>query len=71
MKRTPTTDNQAEITARLALAGRDDPTIARTLECSISHVRALRREYEIPPGETRWLTRPSPHNTRYANEGDT
>jgi hypothetical protein len=71
MKRTPSTDNQAEIAARFALHGHDDPTIARTLECPVSHVRALRREYDIPPGETRWLTHHSPPSTRYSNEGDT
>lgn len=56
MKRTTSTDNQAEITARFALAGKDDPTIAAVLGRSVSYVRALRKEYEISPGETRWLT---------------
>jgi hypothetical protein len=70
VKRTPSTDNQAEIAARFALAGKDDPAIARTLECPVSHVRALRKEYEIAPGETRWLTHASPLNTRYATPAD-
>lgn len=65
MKRTPSTDNQAEIAARFALAGKDDPTIASVLECSVTHVRDLRREYSIDPGETRWLPHTSPLNTRY------
>lgn len=64
MKRTPSTDSQAEIAARFA-AGRGDPTIARVLECSVSHVRALRKEYDITPGETRWLPHTNPLNTRY------
>jgi hypothetical protein len=63
LQRTPTTDNQAEIAARFALSGKDDPTIARTLECTIRHVQALRQEYDIDPGETRWLTHQSPLNT--------
>ncbi|MET7336004.1 hypothetical protein [Nonomuraea sp. NPDC005650] len=66
MQRTPSTDNQAEIAARFALAGKDDPTIARVLECSVSHVRALRKEYNIAPGETRWLPADSPLNPRYS-----
>lgn len=65
MERTPSTDNQAAIAARFAMTGRDDPTIARVLECSVSHVRALRAEYGIDPGETRWLPNTSPLNTRY------
>lgn len=68
MKRTPSTDNQAEITARFARVGKDDPTIARVLECSVRHVRALRKEYGIDPGETRWLSHRDPRNTRYSNE---
>jgi hypothetical protein len=65
MRRTPSTDNQAEIASRFARTGKDDPTIARVLECSVSHVRALRKEYGIDPGETRWLPNGSPLNTRY------
>ncbi|MFG1963131.1 hypothetical protein [Nonomuraea sp. NPDC049028] len=70
MKRTPSTDNQAELAARFAMVGKDDPSIARILECSVSHVRALRKEYEIDPGETRWLPNTSPLNTRYATPAD-
>ena len=66
MKRTNSTDNQAEIAARFAMTGKDDLTIARVLGCSVSHVRALRKEYAIDPGETRWLPHSSPLNTRYA-----
>ncbi|MFG1683535.1 hypothetical protein ACGFNP_25425 [Nonomuraea sp. NPDC049269] len=52
------------------MTGRDDPTIARVLECSVSHVRALRKEYGIDPGETRWLSNTSPLNTRYETPVD-
>lgn len=45
----------AEIIARLANAGRDDPTIAARLGITVSQVRGLRRAFEIPPGETRWI----------------
>lgn len=70
MQRTPSTDNQAAIAARFAMTGKDDPTIARVLECSVSHVRALRKEYGIDPGETRWLSHKSPLNTRYETAAD-
>lgn len=70
MKRTISTDNQAAIAARFAMTGKDDPTIARILECSVSHVRALRREYGIDPGETRWLPHTSPLNTRYVTPAE-
>lgn len=68
MMRTPTTDATAAIVARFAMTGRDDPTIAARLEITVSEVRALRREYDIPPGETRWLSHRNPLNTRYAGE---
>ncbi|MEQ4717891.1 helix-turn-helix domain-containing protein [Nonomuraea sp. B19D2] len=66
MKRTISTDNQAEIAARFAGRGHNDPTIARVLGVSVSTVRRLREEYGIAPGETRWLPHTSPHNLRYA-----
>lgn len=45
----------AELVERLATAGRDDPTIAARLDISVSRVRALRKAFDIPAGERRWL----------------
>lgn len=50
----------AELIARLANLGRDDPTIAAHLSIPVSQVRALRREFDIKPGETRWTPRHQP-----------
>jgi hypothetical protein len=44
----------AEIIARFANSGRDDPTIASRLGITAGQVRSLRDEFDIPPGETRW-----------------
>ncbi|GAB2918501.1 helix-turn-helix domain-containing protein [Nonomuraea fastidiosa] len=67
MKRTISTDNQADIIARFAARGRNDPTIAGVLGVSVTTVRRLRKEYNIPPGEMRWLPAHSPHHTRFAD----
>lgn len=68
MIRTPSTDATAGLVARLASAGRNDPTIATRLGISASQVRRLREEYEILPGETRWLSHQSPLNPRYVRD---
>lgn len=60
MIRTPTTDATSELIARLANMRRDDPTIAARLGITVSQVRALRKEYGIKPGETRWTPRHQP-----------
>jgi hypothetical protein len=52
----------AEIIARFAATGRDDPTIAARLGITAGQVRGLRKEFGIPPGETRW--RPRHHAAR-------
>jgi hypothetical protein len=50
----PSRSATAEIIARFANGGRDDPTIAARLGITVSQVRSLRAEFNIPPGETRW-----------------
>jgi len=52
--RGPSRPATAEIIARFANAGRDDPTIAARLGITAAQVRGLREEFGIPPGETRW-----------------
>jgi len=52
--RGPSRPATAEIIARFANAGRDDPTIAERLGITAAQVRGLREEFDIPPGETRW-----------------
>jgi DNA-binding NarL/FixJ family response regulator len=56
---TPSQQATAELIARFALAGKDDPSIAVRLGISVSTVRRLRKEFGIPPGETRWLGQPT------------
>jgi len=53
----PSREATAEIIARFAATGRDDPTIAVRLGITVSQVRALREEFGILPGETRWTPR--------------
>lgn len=62
--------NTIELIWRLARAGNDDPSIAARLGISTSTVRRLRKEADIPPGETRWLSNRNPLNTRYVDESD-
>ncbi|MEV4181659.1 hypothetical protein AB0J28_09450 [Streptosporangium canum] len=50
----------AELIARFAATGRDDPTIAARLGIPVSQVRTLRTEFDIKPGETRWTPRHHP-----------
>lgn len=52
--RGPSRSATAEIIARFANAGRDDPAIADRLGITVGQVRGLRKEFRIPPGETRW-----------------
>lgn len=52
--RGPSRQATAEIIARFANTGRDDPTIAARLGITAGQVRGLRKEFGIPPGETRW-----------------
>lgn len=51
----PSRDATAELVARFANAGRDDPTIAACLGITVYQVRKLRKDYEIPAGEQRWI----------------
>jgi hypothetical protein len=39
---------------RCRIVERDDPTIADRLGITVAQVRGLRKEFDIPPGETRW-----------------
>lgn len=48
-------DNLAELIGRLAAAGRNDPHIATHLGITVSQVRGLRADFDIPAGERRWL----------------
>jgi hypothetical protein len=48
-------ENLVDLISQMAFAGQDDPTIASRLEITASQVRGLRKEYEIPAGERRWL----------------
>ncbi len=64
----PSRENVADLIAALAFQGADDPTIAVRLELSTSQVRMLREEFEIPPGETRWV---SPHHPSRATASPT
>lgn len=50
----PSREATAEIIARFANAGRNDPAIAGRLGITVAQVRGLRKEFGIPPGETRW-----------------
>ena len=59
----PSRQATAEIIARFANAGRDDPAIASRLGITAAKVRGLREEFGIPPGEARWThsyERPAP-----------
>lgn len=49
----PSREATAELVAQLALAGRDDPTIAARVGITVAQVRGLRGEYGIPPGARR------------------
>lgn len=51
----PSRQATANIIADLARGGCDDPTIAARLEITVSQVRGIRKEFNIPPGETRWI----------------
>ena len=53
----PTREATAELIARFAATGRDDPTIAVRLGITVAQVRGLREEFGILPGETRWTPR--------------
>jgi hypothetical protein len=64
--RGPSRSATAEIIARFANAGRDDPTIAGRLGITVAQVRGLREEFGIPPGETRW----SHGHERQANDAE-
>jgi hypothetical protein len=48
-------DNLVDLIGTLAAAGRDDPTIAARLGITANQVRRLRKEFDIPAGERRWL----------------
>jgi len=51
----PTYANYVEIIGRFAAAGRDDPSIADTLNVGTNVIARIRRYEQIEPGETRWL----------------
>lgn len=48
-------DNLVDMIGQLANTGQDDPTIASRLEITTNQVRRLRKEFDIPAGERRWL----------------
>jgi predicted transcriptional regulator len=51
----PSRDATAQIIARFANAGIDDPRIAARLGITVAQVRGIRRRYRIEAGEQRWL----------------
>lgn len=51
----PSRQATAEIIARFAATGRDDPSIAMRLGITVPQVRGIRRQFGIPAGETRWF----------------
>jgi hypothetical protein len=48
--------NLAEFIERMARASISDPRIADRLGITVAQVRDIRKEYEIPAGERRWLS---------------
>ncbi len=59
----------AEIIARFAATGRDDPAIAARLGITAVQVRELRKEFGIKPGETRWFVRRRALSVRHDTAG--
>jgi hypothetical protein len=55
IKAGPYRDNLADLIETMANAGLNDPIIARRLDITLQQVRGIRRVYDIPAGERRWL----------------
>jgi hypothetical protein len=48
-------DNVIELVGQLARGGCSDPAIAERMGLTVSQVRRVRKDNDIPAGEQRWL----------------